>query len=125
MIWNPDGSQAELSGNGTRIAARWLARASGADEVTIAVGTREVHARMLGGSLVETDLGVVEVGAPETIEVAGAELVVTPVRVGNPHAVIRREPDHDAVLEARPARGTARTLPGAHERPACKGGWPA
>ena len=24
VIWNPDGSQAELSGNGTRIAARWL-----------------------------------------------------------------------------------------------------
>ena len=26
VIWNPDGSVAELSGNGTRIAARWLAR---------------------------------------------------------------------------------------------------
>ena len=26
VIWNPDGSTAELSGNGTRIAARWLAR---------------------------------------------------------------------------------------------------
>ena len=25
VIWNPDGSTAELSGNGTRIAARWLA----------------------------------------------------------------------------------------------------
>ena len=23
-IWNPDGSRAEMSGNGTRIAARWL-----------------------------------------------------------------------------------------------------
>ena len=31
VIWNPDGSTAELSGNGTRIAARWLARRSGAD----------------------------------------------------------------------------------------------
>ena len=27
-IWNPDGSQAEMSGNGTRIAARWLAERS-------------------------------------------------------------------------------------------------
>ena len=25
VIWNPDGSTAELSGNGVRIAARWLA----------------------------------------------------------------------------------------------------
>ena len=32
-IWNPDGSQAELSGNGTRIAASWLAARSGADRV--------------------------------------------------------------------------------------------
>ena len=29
VIWNPDGSTAELSGNGTRIAARWLARRNG------------------------------------------------------------------------------------------------
>ncbi len=29
VIWNPDGSTAELSGNGTRIAARWLADRDG------------------------------------------------------------------------------------------------
>jgi diaminopimelate epimerase len=102
VIWNPDGSRAELSGNGTRIAARWLARRSGAAEVTIAVGTREVHARMLEGSLVETDMGEIEVGPGETILVAGAELEFTPVRVGNPHAVIRREPDRGAVLGLGP-----------------------
>ena len=49
MIWNPDGSTAELSGNGTRIAARWLAGRTGAEEVTIRVGPREVVARMLAG----------------------------------------------------------------------------
>ena len=49
VIWNPDGSTAELSGNGTRIAARWLAGQSGAEEVTIRVGPREVVARMLPG----------------------------------------------------------------------------
>src|SRR5881397_3425596 len=46
VIWNPDGSTAELSGNGTRIAARWLARRTGAQEVWITVGPREVAARM-------------------------------------------------------------------------------
>ena len=30
-IWNPDGSTAEMSGNGVRIAARWLAAETGAD----------------------------------------------------------------------------------------------
>src|SRR5207237_10157011 len=39
-IWNPDGSQAELSGNGTRIAARWLAERAGADVVRVRVGLR-------------------------------------------------------------------------------------
>src|SRR6185503_17257035 len=34
-IWNPDGSTAELSGNGTRIAAAWLLRESGLSQVEI------------------------------------------------------------------------------------------
>ena len=29
VIWNPDGSVAEFSGNGSRIAALWLSRRSG------------------------------------------------------------------------------------------------
>src|SRR5439155_21401089 len=41
-IWNSDGSLAEMSGNGTRIAARWLAETTGADIVTVRVGEREV-----------------------------------------------------------------------------------
>ena len=44
LIWNPDGSTAELSGNGTRIAARWLGRRSSAERVVIRTGTREVAA---------------------------------------------------------------------------------
>src|ERR1043165_685345 len=55
VIWNPDGSVAELSGNGTRIAARWLARQSGAGEVRIVVGPREVVARMRDGAEVKMD----------------------------------------------------------------------
>src|SRR5207253_2760890 len=35
VIWNPDGSTAELSGNGTRIAAKWLAARTGAETVQI------------------------------------------------------------------------------------------
>jgi len=94
VIWNPDGSQAELSGNGVRIAARWLADESGADVVRIRVGPREVVARMLGGSEVETDLGLVAVGTPEVV--AGVELI--PVDVGNPHAVVIGDPDEVTTL---------------------------
>jgi diaminopimelate epimerase len=86
-IWNPDGSRAEMSGNGTRIAARWLANRNGVDEVTVRVGPREVRASMLGG-LVEQDLGAVVVSDPEEID--GVRVVA--VNVGNPHAVVEGDP---------------------------------
>ena len=87
-IWNPDGSQAEMSGNGTRIAARWLAERSGDDLVTVRVGERVVVARMLGGDDVEQELGEVHVGEPDVVD--GVEVVV--VDVGNPHAVVLGDP---------------------------------
>src|SRR5438093_8477642 len=88
VIWNPDGSTAEMSGNGTRIAARWLAERTGAERVRVRVAGREVQARMLDGPLVEQDLGAVVVGSPE--EAAGVRF--TAVDVGNPHAVVEGDP---------------------------------
>ena len=88
-IWNPDGSLAEMSGNGTRIAARWLAERTGATQVAVRVGPREVRATMRDDGLVEQDLGPVVVGEPE--EVAGQ--LLTTVDVGNPHAVVDGDPD--------------------------------
>ena len=102
VIWNPDGSTAELSGNGTRIAARWLARRNGSDEVRIVVGPREVVARMRAGLEVETEMGAVEVGAREMLALDGGRVEFTPVSVGNPHAVIRRDPDRDDLLRLGP-----------------------
>lgn len=87
-IWNPDGSRAEMSGNGTRIAACWLAEQTGANDVTVRVGPREVRARLLGGALVEQDLGEVIVSEPEVV--AGIGLIA--VDVGNPHAVVEGDP---------------------------------
>ena len=102
VIWNPDGSTAELSGNGTRIAARWLARRSGVGTVRISVGPREVVAEMRDGREVAMEMGAVEVGEPETIDVAGEAIELVPVSVGNPHAVIRRDPDRDELLRLGP-----------------------
>ena len=86
-IWNTDGSRAELSGNGTRIAARWHSEQTGAREVRVRVGERVTTARV-EGALVEQDLGDVEVGSRE--QVAGIAFV--PVSVGNPHAVVEGDP---------------------------------
>ncbi|MFL5963387.1 MAG: diaminopimelate epimerase [Gaiellaceae bacterium] len=87
-IWNPDGSRAEMSGNGTRIAACWLTERTGADHVTVRVGPRDVQARMLGGTLVEQDMGEVVVSEREEIEGIG----FIAVDVGNPHAVVEGDP---------------------------------
>ena len=43
VIWNPDGSIAETSGNGGRIAARWLAERTGSQQVEIRTGGRRVN----------------------------------------------------------------------------------
>src|SRR5947209_5995344 len=89
VIWNRDGSTAELSGNGTRIAAKWLAGRTGATHIRIRVGPRVTLARLLADGLVEQDLGEVEVAEPE--QIAGFE--VTAVSIGNPHAVVQGDPD--------------------------------
>ncbi len=87
-IVNPDGSLAEMSGNGTRIAAAWLLEQTGGDEARVRVGGRVVRVRRVDEGF-ESELGEVEVGAPEVVD--GIELV--PVSVGNPHAVVRGDPD--------------------------------
>jgi diaminopimelate epimerase len=101
-IVNPDGSLAEMSGNGTRIAAAWLMSRTGSDSARVHVGPLVVAVRRVGGGLYESDLGQVEVGARETV--AGHEL--TPVSVGNPHAVVIGDPDDlpeiGPILEADP-----------------------
>jgi diaminopimelate epimerase len=88
VIWNPDGSTAELSGNGTRIAARWLADRTGADELRVRVGRRETVARVKNGDI-EQELGAITVAEPE--QIAGLDVII--VDVGNPHAVVIGDPD--------------------------------
>jgi len=87
-IWNPDGSQAELSGNGTRIAAAWLAERTSARHVTVTVGDRDVESTLDKNGTIEQRIGEVHVGPAETIE--GIRFV--PVSVGNPHAVVVGDP---------------------------------
>jgi diaminopimelate epimerase len=87
VIWNADGSRAEMSGNATRIAAAWLREQSGVATVRVLAGDREVVVRFADGAA-EQDLGEIRVGRRE--EVDGIEFV--PVDVGNPHAVVVGEP---------------------------------
>jgi diaminopimelate epimerase len=101
-IWNPDGSTAELSGNGVRIVAAWLARASGAKRVTISVESRDVEAVIGMDGNITLDVGEVDVGETETLDLGDERIEFTPVSVGNPHAVLRREPERDELLRLGP-----------------------
>jgi diaminopimelate epimerase len=96
-IVNPDGSRAEMSGNGTRIAAAWLMSRTGSAEARVHVGPRTVEVRRTADGLYESALGPVEVEAQELVD--GIEL--TPVSVGNPHAVVVGDPDRIGELGPR------------------------
>jgi diaminopimelate epimerase len=87
-ILNTDGSRAEMSGNGTRIAAAWLMERTGSPVARVHVGPRTVEVRRTADGLYESELGEVVVGPQETV----AGVRVTPVSVGNPHAVVLADP---------------------------------
>jgi diaminopimelate epimerase len=87
-IWNLDGSLAELSGNGTRIAAAWLAAQSGARDIDVSVGALTVRTRIHEDAEIEQELGEVTVGARELAD----GIAFVPVSVGNPHAVVLGDP---------------------------------
>ena len=96
-IVNPDGSRAEMSGNGTRIAAAWLMSRTGATTARVHVGPRTVAVRRTEDGLYESELGPVEIGAPELVD--GIELIA--VSVGNPHAVVTGDPSRIEELGPR------------------------
>jgi diaminopimelate epimerase len=96
-IVNPDGSRAEMSGNGTRIAAAWLMSRSGSAQARVHIGPRAVAVKRTEDGLYESELGPVEVGATEVVD--GVEL--TPVSVGNPHAVVVGDPERIGELGPR------------------------
>jgi diaminopimelate epimerase len=85
VIWNPDGSTAEMSGNATRIVAAWL----GAETTRVRVAEREVIAHRTPDGRIEQELTDVHVLRHE--KVAGLDVIT--VDVGNPHAVVVGDPD--------------------------------
>jgi diaminopimelate epimerase len=96
-IVNPDGSRAEMSGNGTRIAAAWLMSRTESRTARVHIGGRTVAVRRTDDGLFESELGSVEVGKPEIVD--GVEL--TAVSVGNPHAVVVGDPSRITELGPR------------------------
>jgi diaminopimelate epimerase len=91
-LFNADGSEAELSGNGTRCVAAWLAQSEELREVALGTHGGVRTCRVVEGDgpiyLIESEMGVPRV-MPRTIVVDGVgDVAGAMVNVGNPHFVI-------------------------------------
>jgi diaminopimelate epimerase len=98
-LFNADGSEAELSGNGTRCVAAWLAHSEGLREVALGTlgGVRSCRVMEAKGPLylIESEMGVPRVEA-RTIEIPGVGAVNgAMVDVGNPHFVLFVDRTHE------------------------------
>src|SRR5439155_3362780 len=51
---------------------------------------------------IAVDVGRVEVGQTEAVRLGDERVALTPVSVGNPHAVVRREPERGELLRLGP-----------------------
>ena len=100
-IFNPDGSEAELSGNGVREAAMYLRRHGWADSDSFSISTAagEVRARITRPQTCTVDMGRALLASPKdfpsggdngvgTLTAAGRELSFQFVSVGNPQCSI-------------------------------------
>ncbi len=95
-LHNADGSIAEISGNGTRCVAAWMAEAIDAqpgDELAITTdaGLRICRIEARDGHRVEVTTGMgIPSFAPRTVTLANGEKIAgVEVSTGNPHFVIR------------------------------------
>ncbi len=99
-IFNPDGSEAELSGNGVREAVMYLRRSGWVDTDTFSLQTAagEVRPRITGPTTCTVDMGRAALTSDSypsggadgagTLEVDGRELSFQFVSIGNPQCAI-------------------------------------
>jgi diaminopimelate epimerase len=89
---NADGSEAEISGNGTRCVAAWFCAENGRDSAVIRTGAGlkacELTARDGFHFEFRTSMGQPEVGGEFAVSVGDRVARGIPVSIGNPHFVV-------------------------------------
>ena len=133
-IFNPDGSEAELSGNGAREAALYIAEKRGLETFTMITTAGEVVPTVTAPGTVAMESGRASLrsgdypSGPEdgrgTVEAGGREWAFQHVHIGNPQCAIEV---NERPRGARPARDRAgdraiRALPQPDERLVLDGG---
>jgi len=91
-LLNADGSEAEISGNGTRCVAAWWASEQGKEKVIVRTGAGLKTCTLLNRNHAEfefeTEMGEPQVGDEFAIKLAFGEVRGVPVSMGNPHFVV-------------------------------------
>ncbi len=91
-LFNSDGSEAELSGNGTRCVAAYLAAERGLDSIVVLTGAGKKRCALTRRKPPEYDfevnMGEPQVGDEFSVKLAFREVSGIPVSMGNPHFVV-------------------------------------
>ena len=93
-IFNADGSEAKMCGNGIRCVGKYVYDKGYTDKTALSIetlsGIRNIELDVRRGRVayVSVDMGRAEVGDDMELDAAGTKTVCTPVSVGNPHAVV-------------------------------------
>jgi diaminopimelate epimerase len=91
-LLNADGSEAEISGNGTRCVAAFLCSEQAREKVTVLTGAGVKTCRLCSHSGMEYEfeiaMGPPKIGEEFPVKLASGEVRGIPVSVGNPHFVV-------------------------------------
>jgi diaminopimelate epimerase len=91
-LLNADGSEAEISGNGTRCVAAYICATQEKEEIKIQTGaglkTCTLISRMESEYEFEVEMGHADIGKPTEVSLSTGSVSGTPVSLGNPHYVM-------------------------------------
>lgn len=94
-LLNADGSEAEISGNGTRCVAAFLCSEQAREKVAILTGAGVKSCRLCSHSGMEYEfeiaMGSPKVGDEFPLKLDSGEVCGVPVSIGNPHYVVFRD----------------------------------